>query len=128
MAKAASVRVDKWLWAVRVFKTRSAANEACGNGRVRVNDEVAKPATKVTVGDVVSARRRDRTITYEVLQVLEKRVSAQLAAEAVDDLSPPRPESPPSSGEPAALSGVRDRGTGRPTKRERRQLERFRRR
>lgn len=119
------VRVDKWMWAVRVFRTRTAANEACASGRVRVNDEVAKPATRVTVGDVVTARRRDRTISYEVVEVLEKRVSAKLAAEAVNDVSPP--VSTTASSAPVA-DGARERGSGRPTKRERRQMDRLRRR
>ncbi|MCP4228205.1 MAG: RNA-binding S4 domain-containing protein, partial [Actinomycetia bacterium] len=76
---ASSVRVDKWLWAVRVYKSRSAANDACRTGRVQVNEEVAKPATKVSVGDLVTAKRRDRVISYEVVALLEKRVSASLA-------------------------------------------------
>lgn len=119
----AQVRVDKWMWAVRMFKTRSAANDACSRGRVTVNDEVVKPAAKVRVGDVVTARRRERTITYEVVQVLEKRVSAKLAAEAVIDRSPPPAKA---AVEATPLAGIRDRGTGRPTKRERRQIDRLR--
>ncbi|MEL7157361.1 MAG: S4 domain-containing protein [Actinomycetota bacterium] len=120
------VRVDKWLWAVRVFKTRSAANDACATGRVSVNDETAKPATKVKVGDVVTARRRDRTVIYEVRALVEKRVSAALAAEHVDDLSPPvaRRGSGPDAG--AAAAGHRERGEGRPTKRDRRRLDQLR--
>ena len=121
-----SVRVDKWLWAVRVFRTRTVANQACTTGRVTVNGEPAKPATKVTIGDLVTARRRDRTISYEVVALLEKRVSAQKAAEAFNDVSPPLPERP--DGVFVAGDGTRDRGQGRPTKRERRQLDRLRRR
>lgn len=120
----ASVRVDKWLWAVRVYKTRSVANDACKTGRVTVNGEVAKPSTKVAVGDLVTARRRDRTVSYEVVVILEKRVSAPKAAEAVNDLSPPAPLVAPI----VAADGIRDRGEGRPTKRDRRQLDRLHRR
>jgi len=119
-----SVRVDKWLWAVRVYKTRSVANDACKTGRVTVNGEVAKPSTKVAVGDLVTARRRDRTVSYEVVVILEKRVSAPKAAEAVNDLSPPAPLVAPI----VAADGIRDRGEGRPTKRDRRQLDRLHRR
>ncbi len=119
------VRVDKWLWAVRVYKTRSAANDACGSGRVTVNDEVAKPATKVAVGDVVAAKRRDRTVVYEVRSILEKRVSATLAADCVVDLSPPPPPRQSDPFAPDAASGHRRRGDGRPTKRDRRRLDRL---
>ncbi len=118
----AKVRVDKWLWSVRVYKTRAAANEACAKGRVRVDGDVAKPATKVGVGQQVEARRRDRTIVYEVVEPLTKRVSATLAAEAVIDHSPPEPRLEPA--DPGV--GVRDRGSGRPTKRDRREIQRLR--
>ena len=90
-----AVRVDKWLWAVRVFKTRRQATDACTSGRIRINGEVAKPASKVKVGDVVQAARRDRTIIYVANELLEKRVSAPLAAAAVEDRSPPPPKKPP---------------------------------
>ncbi len=115
-----STRVDRWLWAVRVYKTRQAANEACRAGHVRVNDGRVKPAATVRVGDTVSARAGGRERVLEVARVIDKRVGAPAAAECVIDRSPPPP--PP---EPAA-GGDRDRGAGRPTKRERRQLERAR--
>ncbi len=115
--------MDKWLWAVRVFKTRTKANTACSDGRVLVNDTVAKPATKVSPGDVVSAKRRDRTIVYVVVEPIAKRVSATRAAECVEDRSPP-PE--PRDQIPAPVWAQRDRGTGRPTKRDRRQIDRLR--
>lgn len=119
------VRVDKWLWAVRAFKTRTKANEACANGRVLVNDVVAKPSTKVDVGDVVTANRRDRQLVYGVVAPIEKRVSAALAAECVDDQSPP----PVARALPdVAVFARRDPGTGRPTKRDRREIDRLRRR
>ena len=115
-----AVRVDKWLWAVRVYKSRSMANEACVSNRVLVNGETAKPATKVAVGDTVEARRKDRTVVYRVVQPLEKRVGAALVPDAVEDLSPPMPTK--SSAE-QAVAGVRERGAGRPTKRDRRRIE-----
>lgn len=119
-----SVRVDKWLWAVRVYKTRSAANEACADRRVLVNDEVAKPATKLSVGDVVEARRKDRIVIYRVEDLLEKRVGAALVSQAVEDLSPPVPERQ-GSGPEGSVSGRRERGAGRPTKRDRRRIEKL---
>jgi ribosome-associated heat shock protein Hsp15 len=119
-----SVRVDKWLWSVRVFKTRTAASAACTSGRVRVNDEVAKPATKIDVGDLVEARRGDRLVVYQVTDLIEKRVGAERARACYDDRSPPVPERNPEG--VAGPAGARDRGAGRPTKRERRQIDRLR--
>ena len=84
-----AVRVDKWLWSVRVYKTRSKATAACTSGRVLVNDEIAKPATHVRPGDMVTAKRRDRVVVYVVVEPISKRVSAKLAPERVDDRSPP---------------------------------------
>ena len=116
-------RVDRWLWAVRVFKTRTEATDACRGGHVRVNDRPAKAATPVRVGDRVSARAHGRARVLEVVTVIERRVGAPIAAECLVDHSPPPP--PRELSDPAFL---RDPATGRPTKRERRQLDRMRRR
>ena len=118
-----AVRVDKWLWSVRVYKTRTKATDACTDGKVIVNDVAAKPATRVAVGDVVTAHRGDRTIIYVVKETIEKRVSATRAALCVEDRSPP-PE--PRESPTAAVFARRDRGSGRPTKRERREIDRLR--
>ncbi|MBX3314549.1 MAG: RNA-binding S4 domain-containing protein [Actinobacteria bacterium] len=115
-------RVDKWLWAVRVTKTRSLATTACQAGHVDVNEKPAKPATKVTEGDRVTVRHGGRERRLEVVRVIEKRVGAAIAAECLIDHSPPPPDA-----EHAAPAGTRDRGTGRPTKRDRRALDRLRR-
>ncbi len=87
-----STRVDRWLWAVRLYKTRSAASTACQGGHVDVNGLPAKPATKVKVGDRVQLRldRRDRDL--EVARVIDKRVGAPIAAECLVDHSPPEPD------------------------------------
>ena len=119
------VRVDKWLWSVRVYKTRTMATDACTAGRVRINDVVAKPATKVAVGDRVQATRRDRVIVYEVAGLIEKRVSAARAGECVIDHSPPPPARHPDFVERPVFA-QRDRGTGRPTKRDRRMIDKLR--
>lgn len=120
-----SVRVDKWLWAVRVYKTRTMAKDACTAGRVHVNDTPAKPATKISPGDIVEARRRDRTVIYRVVEAIEKRAPAKLAASYVDDLSPPPRR--PGPGDPRApVAGLREDGAGRPTKRDRRRIDRLR--
>jgi ribosome-associated heat shock protein Hsp15 len=119
---AESTRVDKWLWAVRFYKTRSAATDACRAGHVRVNQVAAKPATVIRPGDTVEARTGERELVVEVTSVIEKRVGAPVAASCYIDHSPP----PQSKEEAGVLNFVRERGTGRPTKRDRRQLEQAR--
>jgi ribosome-associated heat shock protein Hsp15 len=113
------VRVDVWLWAVRVFTTRSIATAACRAGHVRINGDRVKAAAQVRVGDEVRART-DREHILVVRALLRKRVGAAVAAEAVEDRTPP----PPPRTE-VALGMVRDRGSGRPTKRDRREIERL---
>jgi ribosome-associated heat shock protein Hsp15 len=115
------VRVDAWLWAVRQFKTRSAATSACRAGHVRVNGERAKAAQSVRPGDEVRVRVDGFDRMLVVRQTLVKRVSAAIAATAVEDRTPPPPPRETVAGAP-----TRDRGAGRPTKRERRDLERLR--
>ncbi len=117
-----STRVDKWLWAVRAFKTRSVASDACQGGHVEVNGLSAKPATKVKPGDEVAVRQGGRTRIFEVVRLIEKRVGAAIATECYVDRSPPPPDP-----EFVAPTAVRERGAGRPTKRDRREIERYRR-
>jgi ribosome-associated heat shock protein Hsp15 len=117
-----SIRVDKWLWAARVFKTRSLASTACDGGKVDVNDEAAKPARKVRAGDLVSVSLpRGRRRILKVMGIGDRRGSAEAAKALFEDLTPPEPPrlrlAPPPRREP---------GAGRPTKRERRDIERLR--
>lgn len=129
-AVADRVRVDKWLWAVRLYKTRAAANEACSSGRIRINGAPAKPANRVQVGDVVVARRRGYSSTYRVDKVIEKRVGAAVAEECFTDQTPEdeRPKPRTMDERIDAAWAERTTGTGRPTKRDRRQMEKFLRR
>ena len=115
-----SVRVDSWLWSVRAFKTRSAATAACRSGHIKVNGERAKAAQAVKVGDEVRIRVSGFDRVLEVRETLVKRVGAAVAAEAYVDNSPPLP-----TPEETALLPRRDRGAGRPTKRERREIEKL---
>ncbi|MFE1955477.1 RNA-binding S4 domain-containing protein [Streptomyces sp. NPDC059524] len=118
----AGVRVDSWIWAVRLVKTRSAGAAACKGGHVKVNGTSVKPAHTLHVGDEVRVRRPgDRERLVIVRRLIRKRVGAPVAVECYEDNSPP----PPPRGAIAPV-GVRDRGTGRPTKRDRRELERLR--
>nr|WP_254125551.1 RNA-binding S4 domain-containing protein [Amycolatopsis sp. CA-230715] len=115
-----STRVDRWLWAVRLTKTRPDAAAACRGGHVRVNDRPAKPATTVSPGDEIRARVGQTTRIVEVVRVIQKRVGAADAATCFIDRTP----APPS--ETSAPVARRERGAGRPTKRERRVLDKFR--
>lgn len=112
------VRIDSWLWAIRVYKTRSAATTACRAGHIRVSGEKAKAAQLVKPGDEVRVRISGFDRILVVRQTLSKRVGASIAATAYDERTPPR--------EPQAIIAQRDRGTGRPTKRERRDIDRLR--
>ncbi len=114
-------RVDKWLWAVRIYSSRTAASDACSGGHVKLNGASAKPASTVRIGDRVSAFAGGRERILEITRIIEKRVGAPIAAECFVDHSPP----PPPRDDSSPLF-VRARGTGRPTKRDRRQLDRFR--
>ena len=119
-SESGSVRVDSWIWCVRLTKSRSLAATACRAGHVKVNGERVKPAQAVKVGDEVRLFHAGRERILVVSRLLVKRVGAPVAAEAYVDNSPP----PPPRQEALAM-GVRDRGTGRPTKRDRRELERL---
>lgn len=116
-----TARVDSWSWAVRLFKTRSAATAACRGGHVRVNGERVKAAQSVRVGDEVRIRVAGVERIVVVARVVVKRVGASVAAECLVDKTPPPPPR-----EEMAIAPRRDRGAGRPTKRERRDIERLR--
>lgn len=117
-------RLDAWLWAVRLYRTRSQATAACRGGHVRVNDATGKAPQAVVAGDVVRVRRDDEVRIVEVIDpMLVKRVGASVAQQAYLDRTPPKPPPIPGMGGRVA---VRDRGAGRPTKKERRDLEHLR--
>ncbi|MFD3500324.1 RNA-binding S4 domain-containing protein [Streptomyces sp. NPDC058676] len=116
-----TVRLDSWIWSVRLLKTRSMAATACRGGHVRVNGERVKPAYSVKIGDEVRVRQEGWERIVVVKRLIRKRVGAPVAAQCYVDNSPPPPPR-----EAIAPAGIRDRGTGRPTKRDRRELERLR--
>lgn len=115
-----TVRLDAWLWSVRLFKTRSLATSACRGGHVRVNGNPAKPAQNLKVGDRVTLRQPGWERHFEVVQLISKRVGAPEAQKSYVDHSPPRPEYL------AHAVARRDRGAGRPTKKERRAIDALR--
>lgn len=116
-----TARVDSWMWAVRLYKTRTAAKNAIAGGHVRVNGHGVKPAHRVSPGDRVEATIAQRVRIVEVVETIEKRVGAARAAECLVDHSPPPPKR-----EHVAPAGERDRGSGRPTKKDRREINRLR--
>ncbi len=116
-----SARVDSWIWAIRLVKTRSLATAACRAGHVKVNGERAKAAQSVKIGDEIRYRESGFDKIVVVGTILVKRVSAEVARASYTDLTPPPPPR-----EEVPFTPVRDRGAGRPTKRERRDLEKLR--
>ena len=117
-------RLDAWLWSVRLFRTRSEATAGVRGGRVKVNDKPAKPAQLVASGDVVRVRREgDERIVSVIDPTLVKRVGAAVAQQAYIDLTPAKPPPIPAM---AGRVAVRDRGAGRPTKKQRRDLDELR--
>ena len=117
-------RIDKWLWAARIFKTRTIAADACKNGRVAVNDVNVKPSRMVKVGDKISVRKPPVTYSFKILKTIEQRVGAKLLPEIYENVTPPDQYE---LLEMNRISGFidRQRGTGRPTKKERRALDEF---
>lgn len=124
MATSSEARLDKWLWAARIFKTRTLAADACKNGRVAINGAQAKPSRAVKIGDSVSVRKPPITYTFKVLQAIEKRVGAKLLPEILENITAPEQYE---ILEMSRISGFVDRarGTGRPTKKDRRALDDF---
>ena len=119
-------RIDKWLWAVRVYKTRSIATMACRNGKVKVGDQNVKPSHEVKVDEVITINLHTLTKTVKVKSLLQRRVSATLVPEFLEDLTP-QEEYDKLKSRHEMNSEFRPRGTGRPTKKERRMIERLKR-
>ena len=118
------VRIDKWLWNVRVFKTRSLATDACRNGRVTIGGKLVKPSREVRIGETIVVQKDERTRTFKVLGVLEQRVGAKIAKDYVEDLTPASEFE--KKREPNFLPPMyRPKGAGRPTKKDRRALDSY---
>ena len=120
----AEARIDKWLWAARIFKTRTIAAEACKKGRISINGAYVKAARMIKPGDVIQVKKPPITYSFKVLQAIEKRVGAKLVPEIMENVTTP------DKYELLEMSKVggfidRARGTGRPTKKDRRSMEEF---
>lgn len=117
-------RIDKWMWATRIFKTRTIAAEACKKGRICINGTQAKPSRMVKPGDVIQVKKPPITYSFKVLQAIEKRVGAKLVPEMMENVTTPDQYE---LLEMSKISGFvgRAKGTGRPTKKDRRDLDEF---
>ena len=119
-----SVRIDKWLWAVRIFKTRAIAAEACKKGRVDIDNISAKPSRMIRIGDIVQVKKPPITYSFKVIDLSQKRMGAKLVPEFMENVTPPEQYK---ILELSNASGFvdRQRGSGRPTKKDRRDLNDF---
>jgi len=119
-----SVRIDKYLWAVRIFKTRSLATSACQMGRILINDLAVKPSRDIKGGEIITVKKPPVTFRYKVKAPLENRVSARLVTDYLEDVTP---DSEKIKGEinRTISTAFRKKGTGRPTKKERRVIDRW---
>lgn len=118
------VRIDKWLWAVRIFKTRTIAAEACKKGRVMIGDVPVKPSRNIRTGEIIQVRKPPITFSFKVLALADKRMGAKMVPQFMENVTPPDQYE---LLELNKISGFvdRQRGTGRPTKKERRDLDQF---
>ncbi|MBF6627314.1 MAG: RNA-binding S4 domain-containing protein [Proteiniphilum sp.] len=118
------VRIDKWLWAVRIFKTRTVASEACKKGRVMIGNVSVKPSRNIRAGEIVQVRKPPVTYSFKVLSLADKRMGAKLVPQFMENVTPPEQLE---LLELNKISGFvdRQRGQGRPTKKERRDMEQF---
>jgi ribosome-associated heat shock protein Hsp15 len=124
MSEENSVRIDKFLWAVRIFKTRSLATDECRKGRILINNVQVKPSRNVSKGEILIVRKPPVNYTFRVIDLVENRVPAKLTGNFIENITPESEISKLSLSKTGILS-FRDRGTGRPTKKERRNLDKF---
>jgi ribosome-associated heat shock protein Hsp15 len=119
-----NIRIDKFLWAVRIFKTRSIASEACRKGKIIINDIQAKPSRIITANETILVKKLPITYCYTVIEPIENRVSAKLVHLYIDDITPESEKAKINNRELAGFA-YREKGTGRPTKKDRRNIERL---
>ena len=119
------IRIDKWLWAVRIFKTRAQATEACAGGKVKIKNSAVKASRKIHAGDIIQVRKGVVKYMYRVLKIAEKRMGAKLIIDFVEDLTPDDERAKLKSSHKQPLQ-TREKGQGRPTKKERRIMDNIR--
>jgi ribosome-associated heat shock protein Hsp15 len=119
-----TIRIDKWLWAVRIYKTRSIAIEECKKGRITIDGIEVKPSRDLKIGDVLEIRKPPITYVFKVIQLTDKRMGAKMVPEYLEDLTP-KEQFKVLEMQKMMQWSERDRGTGRPTKKERRDIDDF---
>ena len=115
------IRIDKWLWAVRIFKTRTLATQSCIGGKIKINGKKIKPSYLIKENDIISVRKKYINYMYKILNIIEKRVSAKIAKECIEDITPEEEKLKIKFN--SAFTNTRTKG--RPTKKDRRQIEKF---
>lgn len=124
MAEKNPVRIDKYLWSVRVFKTRSIASDECRKGRISINNIQVKPSRIIIKNEIITVKKPPVIYTYKVIEPIENRVGAKLAEQYVEDITPEDERSKLDIRQ-SITAGYRDKGTGRPTKKERRLIDKL---
>jgi len=124
MADNKTVRADKFLWSVRIFKTRSMASEACRRGRVIINNIQARPSRIVSRNDIIIIKKLPRIYSYKVIEPVEKRIAAKMVEDFIEDITPEE-EKTKLYFKNSFANGYREKGTGRPTKKERRNIDKL---
>ena len=121
------LRIDKWLWSIRIFKSRTLASDACKAGKVKVGEEAVKPSYMLAEGEVVTVKKEGFSFQYRALQLIEKRVGAPIAVTCYEDVTPEAEKNKYQSWFQNATPGAerREKGSGRPTKKERREIDTF---
>ena len=122
MVEKHNTRIDKWLWAVRIFKTRAIATEACSGGKVKIDGTTVKASRKIQAGDVIQVRKGVIKFMYKVLKIAEKRMGAKLVPDFLEDITPEEELAKLESAQTQPTQN-REKGQGRPTKRERRKMK-----
>jgi len=124
MGQATKIRIDKWLWAVRIFKTRAISTDACNSGKVKIDGKSIKPSRGIKKNETITVQKGIVKFVYEVTGLIEKRVSAKIAVENANDLTPAEEKFKlkAASAQPVAS---REKGMGRPTKKDRRDIEKL---
>ena len=125
MAEKHTTRIDKWLWAVRIFKTRALASEACAGGKIKIDDTAVKASRNIVQNDIVQVRKGVVKYLYKVLKIAEKRMGAKLVPDFLEDMTPEEELAKLQSAHKQPIQ-TREKGQGRPTKKERRVMDKMR--
>jgi ribosome-associated heat shock protein Hsp15 len=123
MSEIQKTRIDKWLWAIRIYKTRTLASDACAAGKIKIDGDSVKASYMLKVGQTVHINKQGDKLVLKSIKLIEKRVGAALAVECYEDLTPPEEKDKVKF--PAIFYEVRDKGVGRPTKKDRREIDKF---